>query len=197
MADTQTVLTILDGNGAEQVIYAITDGIALTPQSVPRSNGAAVTTANPLPVADSTGNLGIGAPADAVWSGTGSGSIIAILKAIWTAVTGTLTFKTASVTPAAPSGSLTLTTGGTAQALASTGSVLRMLIVNNPSTASLQGIVTAESVFVNVVSTATNTAGGQSIEILPGEKWSFNLGILTAVSWNAPTTGHKINAVIA
>lgn len=51
---------------------------------VASSGGGASTIADGADVAE-------GAKADAAWSGTGAGSVIAILKALWTALTGTVT----------------------------------------------------------------------------------------------------------
>jgi hypothetical protein len=51
----------------------------------------------------------LGTPADAVWSGTGSSSIVAALKAIWTALTGTV--KTQLQAGTAAIGSVSVSNG--------------------------------------------------------------------------------------
>jgi hypothetical protein len=49
-----------------------------------------VTGTNPLPtfVTDAAGNANIGTAADAAWGGTGTSTVIAALKAIWTVLSG-------------------------------------------------------------------------------------------------------------
>lgn len=53
------------------------------------------TGSNPFPVADSTTRTALGAPGDSAWSGSGSGAVVGLLKAIWTAITGTLVARPA------------------------------------------------------------------------------------------------------
>lgn len=57
-------------------------GNNFTFHSAPEIGGAVVSTSNPMPVAD--GN--VGTQADTAWSGSGSGSVVAVLKALWTAL---------------------------------------------------------------------------------------------------------------
>lgn len=102
-----------------------------------------------------------------------------------------------SISPGAPSGGLTLGTGGTSQVLAAGGTVLHGGWIKNPLSATQQGIGGAESIFVNITGgSALLTAGAQSVEVEPGGLLPLPAGIATAVSWNAVTTGHKISVVI-
>ena len=95
-------------------------------------------------------------------------------------------------TPRAPSGVTTLASGGAAITLCAAGEVTRGGLISNPSTAAAQNVATAESIFVNLIGTATTTPGGNVFEVLPGA--SFPLPPLTtAVSWTAATAGHKIS----
>jgi S-formylglutathione hydrolase FrmB len=90
----------------------------------------------------------------------------------------------------APNGSLTLAAGGTAQLFQSAGSVVGCVVVN-PTTATEQGIGAAEVIWVNVVGTAVQLAGGTSIPVEAGS--SLSIGPTSkAISWIAATTGHLI-----
>jgi len=93
-----------------------------------------------------------------------------------------------SVTPSAPSGSLTLTLGGTAQNLFTAGEVVHGCTIQNPATAT-------EKIKVNFFTTAVTTDGTTSIELTPGQSIGCGFGIATAVSWIAATTSHTINAI--
>ena len=101
--------------------------------------------------------------------------------------------KPGRIFPGQPSGSRTLTLGGTAQNFMNAepaSSPLSCLIVN-PLTATEQGIAGAESIYVNVIGSASATGGGASYVVAPGG--STITGPQTgAVSWVAATTGHLI-----
>jgi hypothetical protein len=94
------------------------------------------------------------------------------------------------VTPSAPSGALTLTTGGTAQNLFSAGEVVHGCTIQNPASAT-------EPISVNFFTASSSaTAGGTtSISVPAGSSIPCGVGLTTAVSWVAATTGHAINAV--
>lgn len=93
--------------------------------------------------------------------------------------------------------SLSLTLGGTAQAAIATNATRKGCTIQNPATAADQGLVTAESLYVNFGGTAS--AAATSFELTPGQAISCSpLGIGTvtsAVSVVAATTAHKIIAV--
>jgi hypothetical protein len=91
------------------------------------------------------------------------------------------------ITPTAPSGALTLVTGGTAQNLFGAHEVSRGCTITNPSTAT-------ETAWVNFYTTAVGAEGNTSIPLPPGVSIGCGGPIATAVSWVAATTGHKINA---
>jgi hypothetical protein len=100
-ADNPSSWSVRDGNGAPKSSNNTVDGAGnITPQHAIRTNGAPVEEGNPLPVQDAnspaslaqqTATAGaLGTPADAAWGGTGSSSVVAALKAVWSALTGTL-----------------------------------------------------------------------------------------------------------
>lgn len=93
--------------------------------------------------------------------------------------------------------SLSITTGGTAQQAIATNATRKGCTIQNPATASDQGIVTAENAYVNFAGTAA--AASTSFELVPGQSISCSpLGIGTvtsAVSVIAVTTAHKLIVV--
>lgn len=90
--------------------------------------------------------------------------------------------------------SLSLTTGGTAQTAIAANTTRKGCTVQNPATATDQGIATAENAYVNFTGTAA--AASTSFELVPGQTIScapFGTGVITAaVSVVAATTGHKL-----
>lgn len=101
--------------------------------------------------------------------------------------------KPGRIFPLAVTGSLTLTTGGTAQnaeAAQSSNDPISCLI-KNPLSSTDQGIATAERVYVNAQGTAAAAAGGSSVSLEAGD-WMITGPQTGAVSWIAATTGHKI-----
>jgi hypothetical protein len=103
------------------------------------------------------------------------------------------TINSPSVTPAAPSGSLILTAGGTAQPFAGAGTANHGCTIVNPSTAALQGLSAAETAWIDITgAAAVQAAGATSIPLLPGASFSCPPGMTTGISWNAATTGHKL-----
>lgn len=99
-----------------------------------------------------------------------------------------------------PTANLTLTTGGVSQVLApaaSGGSTTcqNFVYVSNASTSGGEGGVGPESIYVNITgSAATSSGGDHTVEIPPGVVKAF-YAQTTAITWIAPTTGHKIGAV--
>lgn len=93
--------------------------------------------------------------------------------------------------------SLSLTTGGTAQNAIASNATRKGCTIQNPATATDQGIATAENIYVNFGGTAA--AASTSFELTPGQSIScspLGIGTITsAVSVVAATTGHKIIAV--
>lgn len=101
------------------------------------------------------------------------------------------------VVPITPGASLVLQNGNTSQGLWNATNVLHGAIIQNPLTASQQGIATAESVFVNFASTTAGTnAGAQNIELVPGAILTFPFGTSLGAAWIATTVGHKISVVV-
>jgi len=114
----------------------------------------------------------------------------ALLAALLAALIATPAMAQKNYQPVAPSGSLTLGAGGTAQLFQAAGSFLGCVVVN-PTTATEQGISTAEVIWVNVVGTAVQSAGSTSIPVEAGS--SLSIGPTSkAISWIAATTGHLI-----
>jgi hypothetical protein len=94
-----------------------------------------------------------------------------------------------SITPTAPSGSLTLTAGGTSQQLFAANEVVHGCTIQNPSTAT-------EAIFVDFTgAAAVQTAGGTSIQVPAGASIPCGAGIAKSVNWIAATISHQINAV--
>ena len=98
-------------------------------------------------------------------------------------------------TPAAFSGAYTIAAGTTAQQLEAASGITNSCSIVNPSTSTEQGIATAESLFVNFVTTATLLSGGTTIELLPGTGIGCPPRMTTAISVNATTTGHKFDGM--
>ena len=98
-------------------------------------------------------------------------------------------------TPVAFTGAYSITAGTTAQQLEAAAGITNSCSIINPSSATEQGIGSAESLFVNFVTTATLLSGGTTIELLPG----FGIGCppktTVAISVNATTTGHKFSGM--
>lgn len=194
-------------------------------------NFAAVANLDPVGLADASGNqIGIpGAPlyvgatsnafadgwnatcgtkADPPWSGSGSGSCIAIWKAIYNALILPITAQTSQnvdigatepvrVTPAAGTGS-SIVTGGTAITVA-TGP-LKGGYVTNPINAAAQGIATAENAYCDPVGTPGSTdaaAHGTTSPLTVGQTYNIPaLATGSVLKCNAATSGHNFTVVV-
>ena len=89
----------------------------------------------------------------------------------------------------------TLTVAATSQIVEVTNKSRGRVIIQNPSTAALQGIATAESVFIAFAGTAVNNPiGAPSLELLAGAIFDTGIGPApnAAIRFNAATVGHKI-----
>ncbi len=93
---------------------------------------------------------------------------------------GTLTDRSGSIT-----------TGGAAQTLAAVNASRHYLLIQNPLSATTQGIATAESLFFNF--TATSVESEPSIELAPGDIFTMEGSAISTelISVVAATTGHK------
>src|SRR5438105_3024822 len=82
--------------------------------------------------------------------------------------------------------------GGVSQTLVAANSKRRRLIIQNPSTAALQGIAGAESLWISYVGAAA-VGGGNCIEIQSGTSWDDGVDCPTgqAVTITATTINHK------
>lgn len=98
------------------------------------------------------------------------------------------------LTPSAPSGSMTLTTGGTAQNIFATNEIVHGCLISNPLSATDQGISVAENIYVSFITTAVSGGAVATTPLYPGQSLPCPGGLTTAISWIAATTGHKINA---
>lgn len=101
---------------------------------------------------------------------------------------GSIIVSPPSFTGSAPSGALTLASGGTSQVLFTANEVIHGCSIQNPSTAT-------ESIWVNFYTTAVGTAGTTAIQVQPGTAIGCGSSFTTAISWIAATTSHAINAV--
>ncbi len=204
---------------AESVI--IVDATTGLPSSSGGGGGGAVTAASG---AYATGSIvDLGAQADTAWGGSGSGSLIAIMKSIaaGTAASSTLPIygQTTTATPSysnatANALSLDLNGGlrvqqagqtpaaGTASAIVTGGTALvavtgpvRGCYITNPTSNTDQAIATAENLYVNPVGTATTTGNGTTLTLVPGQSFFCIPGQTTNVSVVAATTAHAFTVV--
>lgn len=88
--------------------------------------------------------------------------------------------------------SSSVTTGGTSQTAIPLNAKRRRIVIQNPATATSQGIGTAESLFINFT-TGASTSKGNSIELLAGGSYDSDSGPCTTelVTIVAATTGHQ------
>ncbi len=88
----------------------------------------------------------------------------------------------------------TITTGGTAVTIPADPE-RKYAMIQNPSTATLQGIATAESLFIRFTGTAA--ASSVAIELPAGATWNSppNFAPTGAISIIGATTGHKFYAM--
>lgn len=86
--------------------------------------------------------------------------------------------------------------GGTSQLLNAANSSRRKIIIQNPLSATDQGISTAENLYVNFSSVAS--AAGGSYILAPGDKIILSGMDCTTESINiyAATTGHRFTALV-
>ena len=84
--------------------------------------------------------------------------------------------------------------GGVSQIMIPAGQRLA-LVIENPVTATSQGIVTAESLFINFTNPASTTVAG-SIELIAGGSHTEDTANVTfeAVTVTAATTAHQFTA---
>lgn len=96
------------------------------------------------------------------------------------------------VTPAAGLVS-TITTGGTA--VTALNGPANGCYITNPLTATDQGIMTAEALYVNPTTTATTTGNGTTVSLVPGQTWFCPANSSLPVSVNAATSSHAFVVV--
>lgn len=87
----------------------------------------------------------------------------------------------------------TVTSGATAQQLAAANTARKYFLIQNPCTATTQGIATAENLTISVTGTAT-TSGANSYELGPCGSVSLAVNgtvITSAVSVMGATTSHR------
>lgn len=163
--------------------YGVTTSVVLTTGVI-----ANAITANGQYQINTGGMAGIQFSATSIVSGTAIIAINASSAGCSTVMSDNpLSIAPTKQTPSAPSGALTLTSGGTAQTLFNAGEITNGCTIQNPSTAT-------EKMHVNLFTTAVNTDGGTSIELGIGASMACG-PLTTAVSWIAATTGHAINAI--
>lgn len=133
MTDTPATIVVKNGAGADTTMLAINNGSTqFAFQSTPRVAGAPVDTSNPMPASD----LSLGAPADAAWSGSGSGAVIGILKAIWTVLTTAVRLRPFYYNELNTAGAISV--GGVAQQAIGANATRGGLIIQNQSTGDLR-----------------------------------------------------------
>jgi len=112
----------------------------------------------------------------------------AVIGTVYIGNTVVVAINTGSVTD--KSGAITL--GGTAQTLAASNTSRKALTVQNMSTATLQNIATAESLFISFTGTASCSGAAGSLEIPTGSTFYAMPPISTqAVSVCGATTNHR------
>ena len=135
----------------------------------------------------------LGAPADAAWGGTGSGGVVALLKALWTALTATLTVQPVSgaqwrIGAQGAAGDATIVNAGVAQALFAGTTPANGFAVHNPDAFEDMWVSDSTTAAANGEGSMIVAAGGGSYETPPGYR------PIGAVSVYALTAGHKITA---
>ena len=94
----------------------------------------------------------------------------------------------------APSGALTISVGGTAQQLFAAGEVQNGFYVENPLSATDQGIVTAEPLVVLLTTGVSTYPGAGSIKLQPGDHVLIANPPSGAVRVLATTSAHAFSA---
>jgi hypothetical protein len=136
-----TTIALKDGNGNPLNVGATTDANgSIVPENAGLSNGAPVTTANPMVTADAVADAALGTPSDAAWA-SGSGSVVAILKGIFGKFSGiVLGAGSAVIGAVTQSGAWTVTAAAPATTYQGT-----MTVPTTTSTALTGGNVTMAS----------------------------------------------------
>lgn len=112
---------------------------------------------------------------------SGNMPVVGVITAV--PATGTYTSKNASIT-----------LGGTAQVLIAANTSRKKVYIQNPCTATGEGIAAVESIYISFTGSA-GVNNGTSIEILACGSYETEGVVSTqAISVNAATTGHKIVA---
>lgn len=105
---------------------------------------------------------------------------------------GSTIVSPSAVTPTDRGG--TLTTGGTAQTAAVLNASRKAMVIQNPCNSTVQGISTAEDLFVSITGSATTSGAGDYAELTPcmSATVTYNsTAQTTLVSVIAATTGHR------
>jgi hypothetical protein len=139
----QQVVTLADSTG--NLINATSNRLQV--------DGSGVT--QPVSVANGS-DVTQGAIADSAYAGSGSGTVIAVLKGLYALLAATLTFKKALGTTTASSGSLTTTSS---TIIAANTSRKSLLVKNNSSVI----------IYLNFNATAANTDASLAID--PGDSY--------------------------
>jgi hypothetical protein len=113
-----------------------------------------------------------------------SGNIPVVGTVTVSPVTGTYTSK-----------NVALTLGGTSQTLMASNTSRKRIYIQNPCTATGEGIAAVESIYISFTG-AAGVNNGTSIEILACGSYDSDNGPIStqAITVNAATTGHKIVA---
>jgi hypothetical protein len=162
MTDIVGSLQVESSDLSTPSIQAIVDPATgrLAPQNAIRLlDGTVVGSANPLP----TTGTGIGTSADTAWSGSGTSTVIAALKAIWILLkTGTVGLDRSANAPAGPGAATSFTYNATTVNLLTT-------IAANPNRHGVEINNTTGALVVVVIDDGANTAGTVSImPLAPG-----------------------------
>ena len=67
--------------------------------------------------------------------------------------------------------------------------------ISNPYYAADQGLVTAETLYIDPVGSAGVVGNGTTFPLLPGQTWTIIAGQTTPTTVNAPTGGHRFSVV--
>lgn len=99
---------------------------------------------------------------------------------------------TTSVTPQAGAFSAVITGGSAVAAIPANPNGG---FITNPFSATDQGLVTAEVLYVDAVNPAGMAGNGTTFALQPGQTWEVIPGQTTVTSVNAASSGHKFSAV--
>lgn len=162
-----------------------------------------ISSTNPLPVSGGGGGAVYGPTADGspaanppvVIGGTSDGGPTGTVGVVKVDTSGFLYDIPTPLRSTTTDRGVTITTGGTSQQFAASNTARNRITIQNPTSATGQGISVAENCQVNFGAAASQTAG-TSFDLSPGGSFDSGSGPVPtdAVNVVCATTGHKVIA---